>query len=99
MLQVLARVRNGARRVPVGDSLPMTRRAPGEDGFAPDSARSAGTVAILEKYHSADSNRDGRIDLLELTRVIELYNYRNGSLRTGEYREATGTEDGFAPGP
>ena len=50
-------------------------------------------------YHSADSNRDARIDLLELTRVIELYNYRIGSVRTGEYRLKAGTEDGFAPGP
>ena len=50
-------------------------------------------------YHSADSNRDARIDLLELTRVIELYNYRIGSTRTGEYHLKAGTEDGFAPGP
>ena len=50
-------------------------------------------------YHSADSNRDGRIGLLELTRVIELYNYRIGTTRTGEYHLQAGTEDGFAPGP
>jgi formylglycine-generating enzyme len=50
-------------------------------------------------YHSADSNRDGRIGLLELTRVIELYNYRIGTVRTGEYHLQAGTEDGFAPGP
>jgi len=49
--------------------------------------------------HSADSNRDDRISLTELTRVIELYNYRSGTTRTGQYKPQTGTEDGFAPGP
>ncbi len=50
-------------------------------------------------YHSADSNRDGRIGLLELTRVIELYNYRIGTVRTGAYHLQAGTEDGYTPGP
>ena len=50
-------------------------------------------------YHSADTGRDLRIGLLELTRVIELYNVRSGSVRTGEYRLLAGSEDGFAPGP
>jgi hypothetical protein len=36
---------------------------------------------------------------LELTRVIELYNYRSGSTRTGAYHLEVGTEDGFALGP
>jgi len=36
---------------------------------------------------------------MELTRVIELYNFRSGTMRTGDYRESEGTEDGFAPGP
>ena len=38
---------------------------------------------------------------LELTRVIELYNYRLGNVRTGQYHAQTSppTEDGFAPGP
>jgi hypothetical protein len=49
--------------------------------------------------HTADTNRDGRIGLLELTRVIELYNYRSGGSRTGQYRVRAGTEDGFDPGP
>ncbi|MEY4006475.1 MAG: hypothetical protein RLZZ221_2571, partial [Verrucomicrobiota bacterium] len=49
--------------------------------------------------HSADSNQDGRISLVELTRVIELYNYRSGTTRTGQYKPQAGTEDGFAPGP
>jgi hypothetical protein len=50
--------------------------------------------------HSADTNRDGRLSLLELTRVIELYNYRPpGGGRTGEYHLHPGSEDGFNPGP
>ncbi len=56
-------------------------------------------VSPNSAMHSADSDRDGRISLLELTRVIELYNYRAGSVRTGQYRAKSGTEDGFAPGP
>lgn len=70
-----------------------------EDGFAPDSARASSAVVTLARYHSADSNRDGKISLLELTRVIELYNYRSGTTRTGQYKVQPGTEDGFAPGP
>jgi len=56
-------------------------------------------LTLSGAYHSADSNRDRRIDLLELTRVIELYNYRIGTVRTGAYHLKAGTEDGFAPGP
>jgi hypothetical protein len=46
-----------------------------------------------------DVNRDGKISLTELTRVIELYNYRSGTTRTGQYKPQSGTEDGFAAGP
>jgi hypothetical protein len=70
-----------------------------EDGFAPDNARAGSTPVTLARYHSADSNRDGRLSLLELTRVIELYNTRSGTTRTGQYHVLSGTEDGFAPGP
>ena len=70
-----------------------------EDGFTPESTRTASTVVTLASWHSADSNRDGKIGLLELTRVIELYNYRSGSIRTGAYHLEVGTEDGFALGP
>ena len=70
-----------------------------EDGFTPESTRTASAVVTLANWHSADSNRDGKIGLLELTRVIELYNVRSGSVRTGAYRLLAGTEDGFAPGP
>ncbi len=73
--------------------------ATGEDGFAPDAARSNSAVVTLARYHSADTNRDGKLSLLELTRVIELFNFRSGTVRTGQYRLQSGTEDGFAPGP
>jgi hypothetical protein len=70
-----------------------------EDGFAPDADRAVGVDIVLPKVHSADTSRDGRISLFELTRVIELFNTRAGSVRTGAYHVQAGTEDGFAPGP
>ena len=68
-----------------------------EDGFTIDQTR-LGT-AVLTLYHSADTNSDGRISLVELTRVIELYNTRSGTTRTGAYHVRAGSEDGFEPGP
>ncbi len=56
-------------------------------------------VTAASPWHSADSDRDGRIGLFELTRVIELYNARNGTVRTGAYHVQAGSEDGFAAGP
>jgi hypothetical protein len=67
-----------------------------EDGFAQDTTATANQT--LTQYHSADSNRDGQIGLSELTRVIDLYNTRAGTSRTGQYHVQAGTEDGFAPG-
>jgi uncharacterized delta-60 repeat protein len=80
-------VRTGAYRTEIA----------GEDGFAPDLAP-PGTPSLLA-YHTADTNRDGRIGLVELTRVIELYNVREGTQRIGRYRIYPGSEDGFAPDP
>jgi len=70
-----------------------------EDGFA--AAPTRGEVPFtLTRYHSADFRRDGMIDLFELTRVIELYNTRAGTVRTGRYHvDPNNVEDGFAPGP
>ncbi len=75
-----------------------------EDGFTADTVRL--TPATHARFHSADtrgasagSPRDGMIDLFELTRMIELYNAREGTVRTGRYRAEQGTEDGFAAGP
>ncbi len=69
------------------------------DGFAVDPATPNITGAALARYHTADTNRDGKISLTELSRVIELYNTRVGAIRTGHYHAQSGTEDGFAPGP
>jgi len=70
----------------------------GEDGFAPDVNRVSGVTAVPTIPHTADFNRDGCINLLELTRVIELYNQRSGAVRTGAYFARGDTEDGFVPG-
>jgi hypothetical protein len=70
-----------------------------EDGFAPDPTRTTSAIVSFTRYHSGDTNRDGRMNLTELTRVIELYNYRSGTTRTGQYKVQAGTEDGFAAGP
>lgn len=76
-----------------------------EDGFSSDSLRSPNTSKVMGRYHSADTRSiiggppDGAIDLFELTRVIELYNARAGTVRTGAYHLQSGTEDGFAAGP
>lgn len=56
------------------------------------------TVSITSTTHSADTNMDFRINLSELTRVIQLYNHTVSGVRTGAYHTAAGTEDGFAPG-
>ena len=71
-----------------------------EDGFSPDPARPPSTTeAVPANPHTADTSRDGRISLAELVRVIELYNTRAGTVRTGEYAARGDTEDGFVPGP
>ena len=73
---------------------------PTEDGFYPDLRLPVPGPILLPRYHGADTNRDGRLSLLELTRIIELYNYRSpGGTRTGEYHLHPGSEDGFNPGP
>jgi hypothetical protein len=81
--------RSGANRT--GEYRSQTSPAT-EDGYAPGP----GPITM---FHSADFNRDGRIDAGELLRVIELFNYRDGSVRTGDYHVEVVTEDGFAPGP
>jgi alpha-tubulin suppressor-like RCC1 family protein/sugar lactone lactonase YvrE len=70
-----------------------------EDGFAAEPGRTGTASGVLAVYHGADADRDARLSLVELTRVIELYNYRSGTVRTGQYRAQDTTEDGFAPGP
>jgi hypothetical protein len=76
------------------------------DGFASDPTRTIDEPIVLERYHSADYNRDGRIDDAELARVQELYNYSyqdiyySSTVRTGEYHDYCPTSiDGFGLGP
>jgi hypothetical protein len=71
-----------------------------EDGFVTAPARSNVPFEIPEgQQHSADwnSGHDGRIDTVELTRVILLYNHREGTVRTGAYRVDPAGMDGFNP--
>ncbi|GAB5561519.1 MAG: hypothetical protein SynsKO_31660 [Synoicihabitans sp.] len=70
-----------------------------EDGFTPNATIGGSEQVTLSRYHSADSNEDAKISLSELLRVIEIYNTRSGTTRTGEYHLDPSTEDGFAPGP
>lgn len=74
-------------------------------GYVSDPTRAATDPISIDPLHvhSADANRDGVIDLGELMQVLELYNYRAGTTRTGEYHwqvdeTAPGT-DRYAPGP
>jgi len=61
------------------------------DGFAPGAGP-------LPYYHTADTDRDGRLSLPELLRTIELYNAMSGTTRTGAYHIDSSTADGFATG-
>jgi hypothetical protein len=45
--------------------------------------------AVASNAHSADVDKNFKFSLLELTRVIELYNTRNGTTRTGCYAVAS----------
>jgi hypothetical protein len=69
-----------------------------EDGYAVDSTRGPTDSVALFRYHTADTDRDASLSLSELLRVIELYNTRSGTSRTGAYHFALDTVDGFAPG-
>ena len=70
-----------------------------EDGFEVDLETPRGTPSDLTRHHSADSNGNAELSLSELLRVIELYNFREGTRRTGVYHLDGSTEDGFAAGP
>ena len=69
------------------------------DGYGTDPETPRGSANELERHHSADTDQDAEISLGELLRVIELYNYREGTRRTGAYHVEAGTVDGFATGP
>ena len=75
------------------------------DGFATDldvDPDPTATAPVLARYHTADYNKNGRIDAAELSRLIVLYNTRyttvDGKVRTGYYKSTpagTTTVDGF----
>lgn len=73
--------------------------ASSEDGFEIDASNDGASGGTLARYHSADFDRDAKVSLPELLRVIELYNFRVGTTRTGDYRVDPTSEDGFATGP
>ena len=54
------------------------------------------TEAVI---HTADANNDARISLGELLKVIQIYNTRNGSQRTGAYDASYNPAPGVAPVP
>lgn len=58
-----------------------------------------GVRATLSAYHSADADRDGVISFREYERVLDLYSYRSGGVRTGEYHTDPLAYSGYAPGP
>lgn len=70
-----------------------------DDGFDPDASRSGAETVSLGRFHAADTDRNGQLNLSELLRVIELYNYRSGTIRTGEYHNDVSKPDGVSSGP
>jgi hypothetical protein len=67
--------------------------------YAPDP--SVATPVVPATPHSADTDGDGAINLMELMRVIDLCKYSPSITvgRTGEYHADSTGVDGFAPGP
>lgn len=65
------------------------------DGFAHDTYRDPSLPVELAHYHSADFNRDGKIDDAEIARVTVLYSTTVDSVRTGEYHVSPDSVDGF----
>lgn len=67
------------------------------DGYEPRVTDLSPSAVVLDKPHAADTNHDGEISLGELLGVIELYNTRTGSERTGAYRWNSGLSPEFTP--
>lgn len=57
------------------------------------------TVPVAPATHDADFDQDNKFSLSELLRVIELYNTKEGTKRTGIYHPDGDGVDGFATGP
>ena len=53
------------------------------------------TVSLAEAvFHTTDTNQDMRIDLADFLKVLQIYNTRNGTVRSGAYDSTT-----YAPAP
>lgn len=69
------------------------------DGVKPAPTINDQTPAVVFAFHAADMDFDGRINLSELLHVIEFYNQRDGSIRSGRYHLDVASPDGFSSGP
>jgi len=69
-----------------------------DGGGAAFSADATPHPLVLEgtPFHSTDNNRNFLLDLPEILTTVNLFNYNNGSSRTGEYHLLNGV---YAPGP
>ncbi len=76
-----------ARETPEGEGVAEGEGTP--EGVVEGEGEGEGTVP---PPHSGDQDGDGKINLSELLRVIQFFNF-------GEYHCEPGTEDGYAPGP
>ena len=69
------------------------------DRYATDGGIAGDAPAHLPDYHSADFDANAQISLSELLRIIELYNTRTGTARTGAYRIKADSIDGYDTAP
>ncbi len=72
------------------------------DRYSDTEERLAGSDPYNAAYgihHSADTNRDGKITIFELNRIIGFYNFNRGQASAGEYHIEPSTTDGYAAGP
>lgn len=69
--------------------------APHEAGFAFAFGDAYFTPRTAPTHYDPDTNEDGTLSLAELLQVIDLYNTRLGSSRTGRYQVASLPSEGF----
>lgn len=89
-------LRTGSPAINEGTSVGLNKDFANTDVPTPQPQASAlakvDIGAYEYPYHSADTNRDYKISLSELNRIIQFYNTKDG------YRCQAGTEDGYEPG-
>jgi lysophospholipase L1-like esterase len=83
-----------AEGMPEGEGLieGVSEGLPEGEGPIEGAAEGEGEGSLPLPWHSADSDRNWRISLTELLRVIQFFNMRR-------YHVESGTEDGYGPGP